>query len=106
MINRIIIVLFFIFSSSFFVVATEKKVQGKVTTFDSIPIIGASIHKKSSKKIVYTDSLGMFTFSCLQKDKLSVTTNGFSRQNVKITKNTQFIFVNLKLQQGEQNREI
>jgi len=104
--KKIILYFILIFSISQLLVAQEKMVQGKVTTFDSIPIIGASIQLKSSKQIVYTDSLGMFTIPCLQHDKLKVTANGFFGQNVKIDEKIKFIFVNLNLKPGRENRDI
>lgn len=77
-----------------------------VTTFDSIPLIGATIKVKSTKEFIYTDTLGMFTVSCLLEDKLKVTARGFARKNVKVEEKTRYVLVNLKLMPGPQNREL
>ncbi len=84
----------------------EKMIEGMVTTFDSIPLIGASIEVKSSKEAVLTDTLGMFTVACSPKDKLKVTARGFSRRNVKIEEGIKYVLVNLKLLPGPENREL
>lgn len=84
----------------------EKVIQGMVTTFDSIPLINATIEVKSSKEHVFTDTLGMFTVTCASKDKLKVTARGFSGRNVKIKDKTKFVLVNLRLMPGPENREL
>ena len=85
----------------------QKKVtEGMVTTFDSIPLRGASIEIKSSNEVVYTDSLGMFAASCLPKDRLKVRAYGFSKRNVKVENQVKYVLVNLKLLPGPKNREL
>jgi TonB-dependent SusC/RagA subfamily outer membrane receptor len=102
----VIISFIFAFYFTTLLVGQEKVLQGKITTFDSIPLIGASIQVKSSKEIVLSDTLGIFSVSCLQKDKLKIEANGFLRQNVKIAKENRYIFVNLKLKSDPENRDI
>ena len=76
-----------------------------VTTFDSIPLIGAKIRVKSTKQIVLTDTMGNFSVACNSEDKLKITANGFYNQNVKLTENTKLVAVNLRLKPSEKNRE-
>ena len=104
--TQIIISLFFFLYSTCLLFGQEKIVHGSVTTFDSIPLIGASIIVKSSEELVLTDTLGMFTVSCLQKDKLKVSARGFSNQNVKIKEEIKQVSVDLKLNPGPENREM
>jgi len=106
LIIQIIISSFFVFNSTFLLLGQEKVIEGMVTTFDSIPLIGASIEVKSTKELVFTDTLGMFTVSCFPQDKLKLTARGFSRKNVKIKENTKYVLVNLKLMPGHENREL
>lgn len=106
LIFQIIISSFFVFNSTFLLLGQEKVIEGLVTTFDSIPLIGASIEVKSTKELVFTDTLGMFTVSCFPEDKLKVTARGFSRKNVKIKANIKYVFVNLILRPGIENREL
>ncbi len=99
----ILIISAFLFTSN--LNAQETIIHGVVTTFDSIPLIGAQIRVKSTKQIVLSDTLGHFSVACNLVDKLKVTANGFYNQNVKLTEETKLVAVNLKLKAGEQNRE-
>ncbi len=104
--TQIIISLFFVLNTTCLLLGQEKIIHGSVTTFDSIPLIGASIKVKSSEELVFTDTLGMFTVSCLQKDKLKVSARGFSSQNVKIKEENTHVSVDLRLNPGPENREL
>jgi len=99
-----IILVFQLFLSN--VQAQDRVIQGKVTTFDSIPLIGAAVKVQSTKQEVFTDSLGNFSVGCNHNDKLKVSAHGFLNQNVKLTSNIRFAAINLKLKPGEKSREI
>ena len=103
---QIISSLIFVFSSSLLLVGQERVIQGSITTFDSIPLIGVTINVKSTKEVVYSDTLGLFTVSCLPKDKLKLTAKGFINQNVKITEGINYVLVNLKLKPGPESADI
>ena len=103
---QLIISSIFVFNSTFLLFLQEKVIQGRVTTFDSIPLFGASIKVKSTKEVVFSDTLGMFTVSCFQEDKLKVTAKGFSNQNVKIKEEINDVWVNLRLNLGPINHEL
>ena len=83
-----------------------KTIHGLVTTFDSIPLIGVSIRVKSSKKTVYSNTLGHFTATCLPQDRLKVTANGFIKRNIKIREKVRYVFVNLKLKPSPGSADI
>ena len=106
LIIQIIISSIYVFYSTFLLFGQEKVIHGKVTTFESIPLIGVGIKVKSTKEVVYSDTLGLFTVSCLPRDKLKVTARGFSNQNVKIEEKIKYVLVNLKLKPGPESREI
>jgi TonB-dependent SusC/RagA subfamily outer membrane receptor len=105
-ITQIIILSIFFLNCTPLLSGQEKIIKGSVTTFDSIPLIGASIKVKSSEEIVFTDTLGMFTVSCLRVDKLKVSARGFSKQNVKIKEHLNNVSVDLRLNPGPENREM
>lgn len=86
--------------------AQERLMSGRVFTFDSIPLINASVEVKSSKQVVTTDTLGNFYVSCLPDDVLKVSANGFVSDKVKLKSNTKLALINLKLKPGDKNREI
>lgn len=85
--------------------AQDKTLVGKVTTFDSIPLIGVNILVKSTGRNVTTDSLGRFQLFCNPVDKLKIEADGFFPKKVKIKKDTRLILVNLELKKGENNLE-
>lgn len=91
---------------SFQLNAQERTIQGIVTTFDSIPIFGATIKVQSTKQTVLTDSVGNYIVSCQVKDKLKVSGNGFFSENVKVDEVTKYVAVNLKLKEGIKNKEM
>ena len=86
-------------------IAQERLVQGIVTTFDSITIVGAEVMVKSSREIIKTDSLGQFKVKVDGKDKLRISAKGFINQKVKLDEKTKLVAVNLKLKAGEKARE-
>lgn len=86
--------------------AQERMLHGMITTFDSIPLIGASVKVQSTKQVVLTDSLGNFAVSCNNDDKLKVYAHGFYNQKVKLTGKIKFAAINLKLKPGEKSREV
>ena len=86
--------------------AQERILHGIITTFDSIPLIGASVKVQSTKQVVLTDSLGNFSVSCDNDDKLKVYAHGFYNQKVNLTGKIKFAAINLRLKPGEKNREV
>ncbi|MFV0591332.1 MAG: TonB-dependent receptor plug domain-containing protein [Draconibacterium sp.] len=99
------------FLIGFFVIAfvtgngQERMVRGIVTTFDSIPLIGADVLVQSTKATVKTDSVGRFSVLTGAADKLKVTAKGFTPQKVKLDEKIKMVFVNLKLKPTESARE-
>ncbi len=97
----LLIVVLSVFSSF----AQEKMITGIVTTFDSIPLIGADVKVQSSKEVVKTDTLGRFMVKVVPDDKLKVTAKGFYNQNVKLEEKIKMVLVNLKLKPTEKSKE-
>ena len=86
--------------------AQDKTLVGKVTTFDSIPLIGVDIIVKSTKMVYKTDSLGRFQVFCNPEDKLEFNANGFYAQKVKVDKGIRLMLINLKLKKGNDNMDL
>jgi hypothetical protein len=85
--------------------AQDKSVNGIVTTFDSIALVGASIRVKSSKQVTITDSLGNFKISCKPEDIIMVSARGYYTQRVKLTPGIKLAAINLRMKSGDKNRE-
>lgn len=81
----------------------DKVLVGKVTAFDSIPLIGVDVMVKSTKQTVKTDSLGRFQVFCNPEDKLNIKADGFYPKKVKVEKGIRLLFVNLSLKNGSNN---
>lgn len=93
-----------LFASGVF--AQDKTLVGKVTTFDSIPLIGVDVQVKSTKLSYKTDSLGRFQVFCNSEDRLEISASGFYSQKVKVEKEIRMMFINLKLKKGDNNLEL
>ncbi len=98
-----VFLLFFVFTTN--ASGQDKTLTGKVTTFDSIPLIGVNVTVKSTGQTVETDSLGRFQALCNPEDKIKLEAAGFYPKRVKIEKEIRLIFVNLELKKGENNLE-
>jgi len=84
----------------------EYEVSGKVTTYDSIPLIDAEIKAKGTGMEVKTDSLGRFTVNCLEDDKLTVRARGFRRERVKVNMDETDLHINLVLKDDPRSLEL
>jgi len=104
--KTLLISIVLVFASVVQAVAQDRIIHGIVTTFDSIPLIGAEVEVKSTDQTVMTDTLGRFSVGVENDDKLKIKAEGFYNQRVKLKENTKFAAVNLKLKPGEENREI
>ena len=102
---KFILTIFFSTSILFNTYAQERLVNGIITTFDSIPLVGASIKVRSSKKIVLSDTIGKFAILCYPEDIIWIKARGFYTQKVKLTSQIKFAAINLKIKSGEKNSE-
>lgn len=85
--------------------AQDKVITGMVTTFDSLPLIGAEVKVVSTKETIQTDTLGRFIVKVNSEDKLKVTAKGFFTQTVKLDEKTKMALINLKLRPTQKSRE-
>lgn len=95
---------FLLHLTSTFSVAQNEVIHGVVTTFDSIPLVGAEIIVKSSKKTFESDTLGRFAVDVENEDKLTFKAKGFYPQRVKLKGSEKLVAVNLKLKPTPQAR--
>lgn len=98
-----LLVIFALFLTNQSAIAQNKMLTCQVVTFDSIPVVNASIKIQSSKKILRTDSLGTFDAMVEPNDKLSITANGFYSRKLKIAENPNLEVIHLKLRSGDRN---
>lgn len=102
---RSFFMLIFFVSMMFQSSAQQRLLQGMVTTFDSIPLVGAEVKIKSSKQVLETDSLGRFNAFVEPNEKIKVTAKGFYPQNVKVDSKIKLVLINLKLKPTPKAKE-
>lgn len=90
------------------VMAKEINVKGKVTAFKKIPLSKVSIVIKSTGKEVISDEKGVFSFTCDEKEKLTVTANGFFPEKLKVADfvGKDSLNVDLRYKKGKKNFEV
>lgn len=96
-----------VFSFSTSLIAKERVVNGKVTTFKIFAVHNASILIKGTKAEIVTDSMGYFTFTCDESEKLTISANGFFSEKVdlKDIAANDSVNVELRLKKGKKNIE-
>ena len=65
-----------------------REIRGVVTSFKSVPLNNVKVYAVNSKMIRFTDSLGIFTIMCADKDKLKINASGFREKQLKTGKKT------------------
>ena len=86
--------------------AQEKVLEGKVTVYDSIPLVDVEVKVKSSGLVSLTDTLGHFRVECMNEDRLIFKARGFKRHRVKTTEDDTYLHVNMELGPGENSLEL
>ncbi|MBN2480790.1 MAG: TonB-dependent receptor plug domain-containing protein [Bacteroidales bacterium] len=79
----------------------SRVIQGRVTVFDSIPVVNASVVVKSTDFTQLTDSLGFFSVVCNESDIIRISAQGFRNFKTRINPKELTLPVNLKLKKGD-----
>lgn len=66
--------------------AQERIVEGKVVAFGNIPLNNVKVSVLRSDKNTLTDSLGIFSISCSDRNKLRISASGFNDVKLKVRK--------------------
>ena len=83
----------------------ERVIKGKVTTFRTIPLNNTLITVKNRDKEILTDSLGFFTFTCNEKEKITISAHGFFPEKIRLADFAadDSINVDLRFKKGKKN---
>ena len=81
--NFRILLSIFILSAGIAAHAQDHTIKGKVTTFGKIPLKNVAITTSKTNQTAYTDSLGLFSIQCSEKDRLQVSADGFDGVKLK-----------------------
>jgi len=88
------------------VCAQNTVVNGKLTAYDSFPVMNVEITSKKAKATTMSDSLGNFSILCLEKDLVQIKAKGFKPENIKVNNETNSLKINLVFIDTKKNREL
>ena len=103
--KQVITVLVGVFLSSF-VLAQNKVIHGKLTTFNTYPVQNVEVSAKKAKTTVTSDSLGQFSIVCFENDVIRIRPKTFKPVNKKVRPDTDSLFINLLFIDSKSNREL
>lgn len=88
--------------------AQDRVIHGKVTTSQLLPLQKVSFELKNAKSEVLSDSNGYFTFTCDEKERVTVSAQGFVSKKIKIADLEQgdSLLLDLKFKNTKKNYEI
>ncbi|NQU32195.1 MAG: TonB-dependent receptor plug domain-containing protein [Bacteroidetes bacterium] len=88
--------------------AQQRVVNGKVTTIQVLPLQKVSLVLKNTESEILSDSLGCFTFTCDEKERVTVSAQGFTSKKIKISNlaKEDSLHVDLKFKNSKKNFEI
>ena len=81
-------------------------VYGKLTAFNAFPVMNVEVTSKKAKATTITDSLGVFSIVCQDKDVILIKPKGFKPVNEKVSGETDTMKINLVFIDTKKNREL
>lgn len=86
--------------------AQNRVVYGKLTAYNSFPVMNVEVTSKKAKATTTSDSLGNFSIVCLEKDVVLIKPKGFQPVNKKVNADTDSLQINLVFIDTKKNREL
>lgn len=87
--------------------AQNRVINGKLTAYNTFPVMNVEVSSKKAQATTMTDSLGIFSIVCMEKDVVLIRPKGFEPVNRKVNKeDTDSLIVNLVFIDTKKNREI
>jgi len=81
-------------------------INGRLTAYNSFPVMNVEITSKKAKATTMSDSLGVFSLVCQEKDVVMIKPKGFQPVNQKVDNETDSVIVNLVFIDTKKNREL
>jgi len=91
---------------SFAAEAQTRAVNGKLTAYNSFPVMNVEVSSKKAKATTISDSLGNFSIVCQEKDVIMVKPKGFMPVNQKVSGEMDTLRINLIFIDTKKNREL
>jgi TonB-dependent SusC/RagA subfamily outer membrane receptor len=86
--------------------AQSRVVYGKLTAFNQYPLQNIEVVAKNSKAAVKSDSTGMFSIVCMEKDVIKIKPKAFKSASRTVGPDTDTLFINLVFLDSRSNREL
>ena len=87
--------------------AQNRVVYGKLTAYNTFPVMNVEVSSKKAKATTMSDSLGNFSIVCLEKDVVMIKPKVFEAVSKKVNKDdTDTLTINLVFIDTKKNREI
>lgn len=86
--------------------AQNQVVYGKLTAYNSFPVMNVEVTSKKAKATTMSDSLGHFSIVCLEKDIVMIKPKGFRPVNKKVRPESDTLIINLVFIDTQKNREL
>lgn len=88
--------------------AQNTTINGRITAFGNIGVNKASVTAQKAKASVVSDSMGNYSITCAEDDKLVIEANGFLKEkiNLKNIDPNDSLNVDMKLGKSEKSREL
>ena len=86
--------------------AQTKVVKGRLTMFNQFPVANMEVSAKKAKSSATTDAQGNFELICNEKDIIVIKGKVFQSVNKRISRNDEFIAVNLIYKDSPKNRAL
>ena len=87
--------------------AQNSVIYGKLTAYNTFPVMNVEVSSKKAKATTMTDSLGVFSIVCQEKDVIQIKPKVFQPVNQKVTMDqSDTLHINLVFIDTKKNREI
>lgn len=81
-------------------------VNGRLTAYNTFPVMNVEVSSKKAKATTVSDSLGQFSLVCNEKDVVMIKPKGFRPVNKKVDGETDTLKINLIFVDTQKNRQM
>lgn len=86
--------------------AQTRVVHGELTAFNAYPVANVQVEAKKSKATTVTDSLGIFSIVCKEKDQIRIKAETFKTVSRNVNQDTDTLRINLVFMDSKKNRDL
>jgi len=86
--------------------AQTRVVNGQLTAYSEFPVMNVEISSKKAKATTMSDSMGIFSLVCMEKDVVMIKPKGFRPVNQKVQGESDTLKINLVFIDTQKNRQL